>query len=276
MTTCRIPLAALLLLLLLSLKGVAGEGFDHQHQAWSRLLEQHVVWTDNGTASEADYRALKQQQETLGHYLASLSAVERADYDHWSRPQQLAFLINAYNAFTIELILSRYPDLDSIKELGSLFSSPWKQRFFSLLGKERSLDEIEHRMVRQPGVFDEPRIHVALVCASIGCPALRPEAYTPEQLEQQLEDGLRRFLSDRSRNRYNPQHNRLEVSRLFDWYEEDFSRGHGGFTSLKSLFSRYAALLTDIPAAQQQIADGKIRITHLDYDWRLNDRRADR
>lgn len=113
----------------------------------------------------------------------------------------MAFLINAYNAATVALILTRYPELDSIKELGSLLRSPWKRRFVDLLGARRSLDDIEHELLREAPDFAEPRIHFAVNCASLGCPALRPEAYEAERLEAQLADQTRRFLRDRSRNR---------------------------------------------------------------------------
>jgi hypothetical protein len=170
------------------------------------------------------------------------------------------------------LILTRYPDIHSIKELGSLFRSPWKQRFFTLLGQERHLDELEHTLIRAPGVFNEPRIHFALNCASVGCPMLRNEAYTAERLDAQLQDSLRRFLSDRSRNRFDPTSGRLQVSKIFDWYGEDFTQGHQGYTSLQSLFGQYAGLLTDSSAARRRIAGGDYRLEFLDYDWRLNDR----
>ncbi|MES9859019.1 MAG: DUF547 domain-containing protein [Sedimenticola sp.] len=261
-----------LLLTLFSLAATATEAFDHQHSQWNALLERHVTLIESGHASQVDYRSLKKEWTLLTSYLTALSAVDQQTYDAWNREQQLAFLINTYNAYTVELILSRYPDLDSIKDLGSLFSSPWKKVFFSLLGEKRSLDDIEHRLIRAPGVFNEPRIHMAVVCASIGCPALPNEAFNPQQLNDQLEKGIIRFLSDRSRNRYNPKKDRIEVSKIFDWYEEDFSQGHRGFKSLKVFFAHYAALLTDDPVAQKRIAVGSVAITHLDYDWRLNDK----
>ncbi|WP_245832136.1 DUF547 domain-containing protein [Solemya velesiana gill symbiont] len=180
----------------------AALAFDHTHATWNKLLRTHVTWVSDGHASRVDYSGLQIERNDLANYLDDLSTVSRQEYNSWTKQQQLAFLVNAYNAFTVELLLTRYPDLESIKELGSLFSSPWKKRFLTLLGKKRSLDDIEHRMIREPGVFDEPRIHVAVVCASIGCPALHDEAFTAEQLDKQLEDSLVRFLSDRSRNRY--------------------------------------------------------------------------
>jgi hypothetical protein len=168
----------------------ATAGFDHRHGAWDALLRQHVVLSPGGNASTLRYAALRAGRSALEAYLDTLSAVSAATYAAWSRPQQLAFLINAYNAFTVDLILARYPDLESIKDLGSFLQSPWKKKFFQLLGQARSLDEVEHGMIRAPGAFDDPRIHVAVVCASIGCPMLRNEAYTAERLDAQLDDAL--------------------------------------------------------------------------------------
>lgn len=190
--------------------------FDHGHSAWDALLKQHVVVAPGGNASTLRYAALRSQRGTLKDYLDALSAVSAPTYGGWSRPQQLAFLINAYNAFTVELILTRYPDLNSIKDLGSFVRSPWKKKFFRLLGQERSLDEVEHELMRASGIFDDPRIHFAVVCASVGCPKLRNEAFVAERLDSQLDDALRRFLSDRIRNRFDATHGTLAVSKIFD------------------------------------------------------------
>lgn len=259
--------------LVLMFTAATAYAFDHSHAAWTALLQQNVVLIQGGNAAQLRYAGMLAAHQRLKAYLEELSAVTEPEYRSWTKPQRLAFLINAYNAFTVELILSRYPDLASIKDLGSVFQSPWKRRFFSLLGSERHLDDIEQGMIRAPGAFDEPRIHVALVCASIGCPMLRNEAYTAERLDAQLEDGMRRFFSDRTRNRYDPERNILRVSRLFDWYGKDFEQGHGGFASLTATFAKYAERLTDTPQAQARIRRGDYHLEFLDYDWRLNDAR---
>ncbi|TVT49153.1 MAG: DUF547 domain-containing protein [Denitromonas halophila] len=266
-------LKSLLLAASLMLLSAAAQAFDHSHTAWNTLLKQHVVLNPAGTASAVRYAALKKDRSQLKAYLDAVSAVTPADYASWPKPQQLAFLINAYNAYTVELILTRYPDLDSIKDLGSLFSSPWKQTFFTLLGQEESLDGIEHGRIRAAGVFDDPRIHAAVVCASIGCPMLRNEAFVAERLDIQLEDGMRRFLSDRGRNRFDTTSNTLYVSKIFDWYAEDFTHGHRGFDSLQATFAHYAEALADTPEAAKKLRASAPKIEHLDYDWRLNDAR---
>ncbi|MBK8184526.1 MAG: DUF547 domain-containing protein [Candidatus Competibacteraceae bacterium] len=244
--------------------------FDHRHAAWDALLKKHVVLISNGSASQVDYAGFKSDRTALKTYLDSLSAVAETDYRRWTKNQQLAFLINAYNAFTVELILTRYPDLKSIKDLGSLVQSPWKKRFFTLMGQERSLDEVEHGMIRASGVFNEPRIHAAVNCASVGCPMLRDDAFTAEQLDKQLEDSMRRFLADRGRNRFDAATNMLSVSKIFDWYKGDFEKGHQGFSSLEASFARYADALGDTPHAQNAIRKGGLNLRYLDYDWALN------
>ncbi len=250
--------------------GTAFAAFDQRHAAWTALLKDNVVVARNGHSSTVHYAAFKQQRGAFDGYLKSLSAVTQREYDGWSKPQRLAFLINAYNAFTVSLILTKYPDLASIKDLGGLFQSPWKKEFFQLLGQSRSLDGVEHGMIRASGAFNEPRIHFAVNCASIGCPMLQREAFVADRLEAQLADATQRFLSDRSRNRYEPQRKRLVVSKLFDWYGKDFEQGYGGIDSLEAYFSRHAAELSDSAADQQAVRSGDWQLDFLDYDWALN------
>jgi len=245
--------------------------FDHSHAAWTALLKKHVVLLDGGKASQVRYAGMAADRAPLKAYLAQLSAVTPAAVDAFSKPQQMAFLINAYNAFTVELILTRYPKLDSIRDLGSLLTKPWSIKNVPLLGSTLTLDNIEHDNLRTKGRFDDPRIHFAVNCASIGCPMLRKEAFVAERLEMQLDEQTQRFLSDRSRNRYAD--GKLEVSKIFDWYGGDFKLGHKGITSLPAFFARHAALLADAPADRERIKAQGLAISFLDYDWKLNDAR---
>jgi hypothetical protein len=162
----------------------------------------------------------------------------------------------------VELILTGYPDIESIKDLGSLFQSPWKKRFIPLLGETRTLDDIEHILIRGSGRYVEPRIHFAVNCASIGCPALRPEAYVAARLDDQVEEATRNFLADRTRNRL--EDDTLYVSSIFKWYREDFEKGWRGATTLNGFIALYQQ-----PLALGENAD-KLDIEFLDYDWRLN------
>jgi hypothetical protein len=250
--------------------------FDHTHAAWTAMLKKHVALLGDGKASQVRYGDFAKERPALKTYLAALSRVTDAEFRGWTKPQQMAFLINAYNAFTIEKILTRYPELKSIRDFGTVFGNPWKDKFFTLLGHEAYLDQLEHEMLRAKGVYGEPRVHFAVNCASIGCPMLREEAYVADRLDAQLEEQTRRFLSDRSRNRYNEQSGQLEVSKIFDWFKEDWTSGYAGvggtapITSREQYFARYAKLLADKADAQEKIAQQKAGLAFLDYDWALN------
>lgn len=259
-------------LLLLAAIAAQAQAFDHSHQAWDALLRKHVVLLDGGKASQVSYAGMAQERRALRAYLENLSKVEEAQFSRWTKPEQIAFLINAYNAYTVEKVLSRYPDIKSIWDFGKLFGNPFKDEFFTLLGRKSSLDGIEHGTLRKN--YQEPRVHYAVNCASVGCPMLREEAYVAERLEAQLEEQARRFLSDRTRNRYNAASGRLEVSEIFKWFREDWESGHQGIRSREQYFASYAQLLADDPAARKRIAEGKAPLAHLDYDWSLNDSRS--
>ncbi|MBL0718832.1 DUF547 domain-containing protein [Piscinibacter sp. Jin2] len=247
----------------------AAEAFDHG--PWTALLKRHVVLLRGGQASQVRYAGFAADRPALKAYLTSLSALPRARFEAWTPAAQMAFLINAYNAWTVELILGRYPRLASIKDLGSLLSSPWKPAWIPLLGETLSLDGIEHVRLRARGRYDDPRIHFAVNCASVGCPMLREEAFLPERLDAQLDEQTARFLADRSRNRYDAASGRLKVSKIFDWYGEDFRLGHRGIRSLAGFFASQAERLAEAPADQARLRAGKVPIDFLDYDWALND-----
>jgi hypothetical protein len=249
------------------------QAFDHTHGAWTALLRQHVRLLRGGQASHVHYAGFAADRTALKAYLDSLAAVSSAAFAAWSRAERQAFLINAYNAFTVELILTRYPDLKSIKDLGSLLNSPWKPKWITLLGAKVSLDDIEHAMLRKRGDYDDPRLHFAVNCASVGCPALREEAFVASRLDAQTDEQTLRFMSDRTCNRYNAQRGRLELSKIFDWYGEDFRLGHRSIASLPAFAGRYAEQLADAPADRERIRSGAVDIAFADYDWALNDAR---
>jgi len=230
--------------------------FDHSHPGWNALLKKHVVVLDGGKASRLNYAAIAQERAALQGYLEGLSRAGEAEFQGWSRPEQMAFLINAYNAHAVEKVLTRYPNLKSIWDFGRFFANPFRDPFFSLFGARMSLDTIEHEILRKK--YPDPRIHYAVNCASIGCPMLREEAYAGAHLEKQLEEQAERFLSDRTRNRLRD--GRLEVSKIFDWFKEDFE-------PRDKYFQRYAGVLGLPPGASPPLV-------FLDYDWSLNDSRS--
>ncbi|HLX22371.1 MAG TPA: DUF547 domain-containing protein [Usitatibacter sp.] len=262
---------ALAFALAASLAATPALALDHAHKAWDDFLRGHVKYVQGGNASRVDYALVVKDHAQLKAILADYASVTRAEFDGWSKAQQQAFLINDYNALTIEKILQRYPDIKSIRDFGTVFGNPWKDKFFNLFGEPATLDTVEHEILRKPGVYDEPRVHFAVVCASIGCPMLRNEAFTAEKLESQYQDGMTRFLSDRTRNRYDPQSGKLEVSMIFKWYGGDFEKGNKGFTSVKQALSKFADQLADKPGDRAAVRDQKADVSFLDYDWSLND-----
>lgn len=261
----------LMIVLVVITASATAQTFDHTHQRFTEVLQRHVVVSDNSLKSAVDYSALADSPDTLNTYLRQLSAVSQSQYQNWNRNQQLAFLINAYNAFTLQLIIDNWRqfksgDAESIRDLGGLFTSPWEQDFFTLLGKKRTLDWLEHEKIRVD--FDEPRIHAALVCAAVSCPKLRAEAFTADDLEQQLDDQMVSFLSDRNKNGIDDKG--LYLSKIFDWYADDFNQG--GEAGVRDYMRQYVSALADNEQQHQRLINTDIPIRHTEYNWQLNSR----
>lgn len=261
--TCAMFAACLsLLALMLTAPGIvlAAEcpTIDHKHGAWNALLQS---WVSDG---RVDYESMHQEARApLEAYLKELSATCASDYVTWTREQRLAFWINAYNAFTVQLIVDHYP-ISSIRNIGLLPGAAFRRRFIpmpGLKGEDISLNDIEHGTLRAD--FREPRIHFALVCASSGCPALPSEAFRASDLNRQLDEQARSFLSDTSKNRFEPATNTLYLSPIFDWFRADFEVVDG-------TVSAYVARYLDDP----RISSPGLKIEYTKYDWSLNDRTA--
>ena len=232
------------------------QAFDHGHGIWNELLVKHV--RQRGASTVFDYSALKQDPSGLIRYLERLQGVAWEQFDAWSDQRRLAFLINAYNAYTIQLIVDNYP-LASIREISQ---DPWEEKSFPLLGQKRSLNEIEHTLIR--GAFQEPRIHFAVNCAAASCPPLRGEAFIADRLEEQLQDSTVRFLADRENNRVDEDEGAIYLSSIFQWYGEDFEQGGG-------VLAFAASLISSDPGIQARIKSGQLDLRYLEYDWALND-----
>jgi hypothetical protein len=261
-------LRGFLMLLLSACMMQTTQADDFSHEAWDVLLKHHVVLLSAGKISYVDYAGMSADQDELRHYLDALSSISRMQFDAWPPAEQLAFLINAYNAWTVELIVRAWPDVQSIKDLGSWFKSPWKKRFIPLLEDKRSLDEIEHSLIRSSGRYNDPRIHFVVNCASVGCPALNADAYRGDQLDAQLERAVQRFLSDRKRNRL--EGNTLKVSAIFKWYRADFEQGWRGADSLGEFLLLYRQSLELSETVAERLQNDQLDIEFLDYDWQLN------
>jgi len=241
--------------------------FDHTHAAWTRILERHVQ------DDRFDYEALVLERGPLDEYLLSLRGVQAADFAQWEREQRQAFWINAYNAFTVELVLSRYP-VRSIQLIATPAETPWSREFVPLGhligGSEASkisLDTIEHGILR-PQIQDA-RAHVALYRACESSPPLREEAYQAGRLERQLNVHVHAWLADRRYNRFEPEERRVLVSELFDWIEADLVRDKG---SVKAWLAFHVPLDVATWLAADLLADEEqIQIEYLPWSWKLND-----
>ena len=245
-----------------------GVNAEFDHESWNELLKKHVVVLADGQATQVNYEALLTDRMMLAQYLEELANISRGEFDAWTTSEQLAFLIKAYNAWTVELILSEYSGLRSIRQIGLLPFSAWRRKIVRLFGEQHSLDEVEHGMIRGWGIYNEPRIHFAVNCAAIGCPPLRAEAYLGKSLDQQLEKNTKLFLSDRTRNYYFD--GQLYVSSIFNWYEEDFEQGWRGINSVSEFLLNYVTDLDLDSDGIKFLEQGRIRLKYLRYDWDLN------
>ncbi len=227
-------------------------GPDLDHSGFSELLAEFV--SEGGWV---DYRGLRAREGDLDAYLGSLAT---APFDAMGRDQKLALLINAYNAFTLKLILEYYP-LGSIEDIP--VSKGWNARRWIIGGTAFSLRDIEHGEIRPK--FAEPRIHFALVCASISCPPLRREAYVASRLEEQLADQTRYVHEGDRWFRYEPGSDTLHLTSLYDWYGSDFKQQSGSV-------ERFAAR-SSAPLKAALDLGKKVKVRYLDYDWALNERK---
>lgn len=232
--------------------------FDHTHAAFDAILGRYVQ------DGRVDYAGLAADPAGLSTYLARLAAVSEEDAATWTREQHIAFWIDAYNAFTLRVVLEHLP-IDSIRSIGLLPFAAFREpvsEFRSRGGARLSLEDIEKRVLLEE--LGEPRVHFAINCASASCPALLPRAWRAEDLDATLDSATRAFLADPTKNRWDPATRTLALSKIFDWYEADFVRAAG---DVPTFVRRYAP-----PEMAAGIAAGDYTVVYLDYDWALNAR----
>lgn len=233
-----------------SVPGLAGTT-PPNHQPWDQLLKAHVSPT-----GIVDYKGFVKDKAKLDAYLKTISE-NAPDRNTWSKNDQLAYWINAYNAFTVKLIVDNYP-VKSIRDLGPALKIPlikdvWHYKFFKIGGQESSLDEIEHSILRKE--FEEPRIHFAINCASVSCPPLLNEAFVASKIDAQLDKVAKTFVNDKSRNKISA--NAVEISSIFSWFKGDFTKNG----SIIDFLNKYSAVKINANA----------KVSHLDYNWNLNE-----
>ena len=218
------------------------------HRIYADLLKKYVH------LGNVDYRGFKMEESKLDQYLKVL---ENVDSKGLLRDEQFAFYSNAYNAWTIKLILSGYPGIKSIKDLGNILKPPWKKKICRIDGDVITLDDIEHHILRPR--FKDPRVHFAINCAALSCPPLWSQPFLGSTLDRQLDDATRAFINNPQRNYLAG--NTLYVSQIFKWFKEDFNEDVVGF------FIKYA---DEGLKKELEIKKQAIKINYLRYDWSLN------
>ncbi len=225
---------------------------------WDALVKKHVntATIDGVVLNSVAYKILKDDPE----YKKLIDALKTASIEGLkTKEEKLSFWINTYNILAVKVVLDNYP-VKSIKDVGSLFKSVWKRRAGVVAGKERTLNEVEHEILRKMG---EPRIHMAIVCASVSCPDLRKEAYTPDKLGEQLNDQVKMFLENTGKGmKIDAKKKRVYVSSIFKWFEEDFEPQGG----VIPFISRYVS-----PSRQAGLKQYGGKLKYLDYNWDLNE-----
>ena len=219
-----------------------------------------------------DYAGLKTNQEAFDRFVAQLPDLSRATYDQWTRAEQLAFWMNTYNALTLKAVLDHYP-IKSIKDIGSALKSVWDKLTFKVMGDSLTLNQIEHKILRAQ--FKDPRIHMAINCASIGCPPLANEPLQAERLDEQFKRLTERFLATPSNFNIDRSSEVVYVSSLFKWFGDDFVGKYGdefkrsGFREKENAVLNYIGLHLN-PADQAFLRRNRFKVKYLDYDWGLN------
>ena len=230
------------------------------------------------------YVGLKRDRRKLDQYVRNIGSLKRSVYEKWEEPAKVAFWVNAYNALTLKVIIDNYPikasffrsmtyPSNSIRQI----SGVWKKIKFRVMGRDMTLDQIEHSTLRAK--FNEPRIHMALVCAAMSCPPLRNEPYEGDKLQEQLDDQARKFLADSSKFKIDRRANTVRLSKIFDWFGKDFVKNHkprtgfaGHDEQVAAPLNYFSGYLSDQNAAY--LRGSKYSVKFLDYDWTLNERKT--
>ena len=226
---------------------------------YASVLKKHV-----NSQGQVNYTVLKNRNGDLVRYLQILARLPRSTYESWSNSKKIAFWINAYNALTLDAIIKAYP-VKSIKDISGVWN--WKKH--QVMGKSMTLDDIEHQVLRKQ--FSEPRIHMALVCASKGCPPLLNTPFTGARLNAQLKNRTAAFARDRSKFRVDKANKTVYLSSIFKWYGQDFIKQFGTRQFQGSAKERASLnYLSSFSSDKGFLQSGKYQVRYLPYDWSLN------
>ncbi len=256
------------LLLLALTYATSASAFDHLHVKWADFLRTHVV-SGAGQAG-IRYAQIKSDESRLQAYLAPLEAVTESEYVGWSVEEKTAFLINAYNAASVKLIVDHFP-LKSVQELGRFFGlvSPFKKASIRLFGKSVSASELQTKVIE---LTHDPRVHFALACPAKGCPVLRYEPYLPQWVNHQLDDAVLHFLKDIDKNRVDPVSKTMDLSALMKscWWSPNPCYGNEIIKKFGSVEKFVVQRLVVQIQEQDALIQNGINAKHHDVDWTLN------
>jgi len=244
----------------------------------ARALADYV--DDNGMVN---YKGLKANPQDLNSYVRALSKLRRSDYDQWQDQAKIAFWLNAYNGLTLKAIINHYPIKSSFfkskiypKNSIRQISGVWDKITHKVMGKDLTLEHIEHKILRVK--FDDPRIHMAMVCAAMSCPHLRNEPYEGSRLDAQLDDQSNRFLSSRARLKITRMGKVIHLSPIFKWFAQDFLSQYAPKQAIGKHSKENQAVLRFIAGYLKEpyqafVLAGNYKIKYLDYDWSLNEQK---
>ena len=261
------------------LEEVKSANFDHSYSTYNSLLNRYVK------NARVNYEGFIDSRAEFETFLRTLGSVEEEDFQTWTEEQKLAFWINAYNAFTIKAIIDHYPIKRSFSLIG-IFYAPsnsilqikgvWTKLQFRAVGKMVTLDEIEHQILRKQ--FNEPRIHMAINCASVSCPDLSSEAYTPDKLEMQLANAASSFVNNPQKGVFVNQENaEVKFSKIFKWFGEDFVKNYesnklfNNYGLKENAVLNFANNFIESDETKEYLMNNKLKIGYLGYDWNLNE-----
>lgn len=274
----------LLRLVMVCILSGAGQAQDESEQPFNYTHYAEVLKTYVDDKGMVDYEGLKANPEKLRFYMTAIAGLPSPQYDKWDDKAKIAFWLNAYNGLTLKAIIDHHPikasflksrlyPKNSIRQI----SGVWDRIKFAVMGEKMTLEHIEHKMLRAR--FNEPKIHMALVCAALSCPALRNEPYVGERLDEQLDDQTRRFLAHRQKFSIDRSKDLVYLSPIFKWFAKDFVRTYAPVGKIGRHNREVSSVLNFVAGYldetnQRRIRTGDFRVKYLDYDWSLNERKV--
>ncbi len=252
--------------------------FDQRHSIYDSLLKEHVQ------DAKVNYKGIIKSSEKFNDYITQLGLVSQEVYQNWTDEVRLAFWINAYNAFAIKAIIDNYPIKRNYSLIGLFLpsnsirqiSGVWTDLQFQAVGRKVTLGEIEHEILRKE--FNEPRIHFAINCASMGCPDLRNEAYRPDIIYDQLESQSIDYVNNQEKGvRIDTENSKVQFSQIFNWFGDDFVESYGNTKLFEERSFKEKAILNFVlkylksEGERDYLKRNGFSISYLDYDWSLNE-----